>query len=402
MTHNKIKEHDEKILIVEDNPEVCEMWKKILKKKGYQNITTAFDGENALEKWQSSSYDLMIVDLRMPRMNGEELIKEVRKVDENIGIIVLTGHGDLSEAYKLLDKYQISDFLTKPLKHPSELLFSVRNVLEKSLLKKQLKKYNLQLEARVKERTVELLKTNEELLSAKEAAECASQAKSDFLLSLSHELNTPLNAIIGLSELLDFKKQNEDESEYIRTIINNAWHLHSLISEILEFSRMDHNDVYLSLSECDLISFLKKCLKLVDKQAMNKKIQITLIISSENGKSTIVVDENKLKKVMFHLLLNAIMFSSEGEIISIEAQNKKDEIIIKVCDTGIGIEPENQQKVFIPFFQVHSGLSNKSPGIGLGLTIAKRIVENHHGKIWVESKGKNKGSEFCFSLPQKK
>jgi len=153
---NHNKKHDEKILIVEDNMDVCEMWKKILQKKGYYKIETAFDGKNGFEKWQSSfsdPYDLMIVDLKMPRMDGEELINEVRKIDNKIGIIILTGYGNLSDAYKLLDKYQISDFLTKPLKHPRELLFSVRNSLDKIMFKNQLEELNLELEARVKERT---------------------------------------------------------------------------------------------------------------------------------------------------------------------------------------------------------------------------------------------------------
>jgi len=257
----------------------------------------------------------------------------------------------------------------------------------------------------VSKSVLKIVNANKKLLLVKEAAESASQAKSDFISCLSHELYTPLNAIVGFSELLrdnDSILLDDESHENIDIILKNARALHSLIKEMIEFSKVNQENIEMSLSYCDLKDLLYKCIKIFEKQTLRKNIQINLNISSEFEESKIFVDERKLKKIIFYLLSNAIMFSFEDGIISIEAQKLKNEIVIKVCDAGIGIDPEYQQKIFLPFFQVQGGLVNKTPGVGLGLSISKSLVESHNGKIWVESEGKNKGTKLCFSLPQKK
>jgi len=408
MQENINSKYEESILIIDDQEDIRLMWQKILKKNNYNNTNLACDGKEGFDKFQQSllnskPYDLLLVDLKMPRMNGEEFIRNVREHDENIVIIIITGHGEVADAYELLDKYQISDFLYKPLKHPGELLFSVRNALEKSQLKKSLKKHNIILESKVYERNVELIKKNKELLIAKEAAQKANEAKNTFLRCLSHELNTPLNAIIGFTDILINIVDNEQKDEIIsnlETIMNNARHLHTLISEILDFVNIDHFDVDLFVNSCNLQKLFTKCMNLVKDLALRKKINIVLNIVNNTDNDIAVLDENKIKKIMINLLTNAIIFSNEEDDISINVFKNNDNIEVKVCDNGTGIEEKNNQNVFIPFFQVNSGLTNKSPGVGLGLTIAKRLVENHYGKIWVESDGLYKGTNICFMIPQ--
>jgi len=113
----------------------------------------------------------------------------------------------------------------------------------------------------------------------------------------------------------------------------------------------------------------------------------------------IVVDERRLKQVMFNLLSNAAKFTLDGGAITIEADKKGEELIISVKDTGIGIAPVDQERIFEEFYQIKSSLADKTPGTGLGLSLVKRLVEMHGGKIWVESEGVRKGSRFSFSLP---
>ena len=138
MDPDKDYQSGHRLLIVDDEPNIRKILNKILSKNSPHVIESAFDGVNALEKLSEKTYDLMIIDLKMPRMDGETLVHEVRKQYHELPLIILTGHGELTGAYKLLKEYRISDFLTKPLQSPMQLLFSVENALEKSRLRREL------------------------------------------------------------------------------------------------------------------------------------------------------------------------------------------------------------------------------------------------------------------------
>jgi signal transduction histidine kinase len=134
---------------------------------------------------------------------------------------------------------------------------------------------------------------------------------------------------------------------------------------------------------------------------MKHGIELNMSIAQNLVDIQLTADKRRLKQVMFNLLSNAAKFSPDGGSITVEAEGKDKELIIGVCDTGIGIAPEDQDKIFEEFHQVRSSLSGKTPGTGLGLSLAKTIVEMHKGRIWVESEGEGKGSRFIFSLPIK-
>lgn len=242
----------------------------------------------------------------------------------------------------------------------------------------------------------------ETLKKAKELAEAANKAKSDFLSSMSHELRTPLTAVIGFAEVLKdqyFGKLNERQTGYVKDIFESGKHLLSLINDILDLSKVEAGKMELELSEINITHLLEYSMIMIKEKAMKHRIRLDIQIPEELSGLEIQADERKLKQVMFNLLSNAAKFTPDGGAIEVEAKQVAQELIISVSDTGIGIAPEDQEKIFDEFYQVIGGKKDKTPGTGLGLTIAMRFVKIHGGRLWVESKGKNKGSRFYFTLP---
>jgi len=259
-----------------------------------------------------------------------------------------------------------------------------------------------ELELRVEERTTELKESNEKLRVAKEAAEAANIAKSNFLASMSHELRTPLNAIIGFSEMLRdkyFGELNEKQTDYIQDILESGKHLLSLISDILDLAQIEADKLELELSRVNIKDLLENNLVMIREKAKNHRINLDTHIPEELSDLEIQADKRKLKQIMFNLLFNAAKFTPDGGAITVEADQKGEEIIISVKDTGIGIAPENKEKIFDGFYQVKGGMRDKTPGTGLGLSLTKSLVEMHGGRIWVESEGEGKGSTFGFVIP---
>jgi len=232
-------------------------------------------------------------------------------------------------------------------------------------------------------------------------AEAATQAKSDFLANMSHELRTPLNAIIGFSEVLGeqyFGELNEKQAEYAKDILESGKHLLSLINDILDLSKIEAGKMELELTQVHIKSLLENSLIMIKEKAMKHGISLDLHVSEDLSDLAIQADERKIKQVMFNFLSNAAKFTPDGGAIRVDAKKKGEGIIVSVSDTGIGIAPEEQEKVFEEFYQVRGGTIGKTPGTGLGLPLSKRLVEMHGGRIWVESEGEGKGSRFIFTI----
>jgi len=229
--------------------------------------------------------------------------------------------------------------------------------------------------------------------------EAANQHKSEFLANMSHELRTPLNAIIGFSEVLGeklFGELNEKQAEYTDDILTSGRHLLSLINEILDLSKVEAGRMELELATFDLPLAIDNARTFVRERATKHGIILDVAVDERLG--DIVGDERKIKQILLNLLSNAVKFTPEGGRIGIEARQVDGSVEIWVSDTGIGIAPEDQPKIFEEFRQVGSDYAHKSEGTGLGLTLAKKFVELHGGRIWVESEI-GKGSKFTFTLP---
>ena len=226
--------------------------------------------------------------------------------------------------------------------------------------------------------------------------EAANRHKSEFLANMSHELRTPLNAIIGFSEVLGerlFGELNEKQAEYTEDILSSGRHLLSLINEILDLSKVEAGRMELELATFDLPLAIDNARTFVRERATRHGITVDVAIDERLG--DFIGDERKIKQILLNLLSNAVKFTPEGGRIGINAIQSNGAVEISVTDTGIGIAPEDQPRIFEEFRQVGSDYEHKSEGTGLGLTLAKKFVELHGGKIWVTSEV-GKGIEVYF------
>jgi GAF domain-containing protein len=228
--------------------------------------------------------------------------------------------------------------------------------------------------------------------------EAASQHKSEFLANMSHELRTPLNAIIGFSEVLTermFGDLNEKQEEYLKDISSSGTHLLSLINDILDLSKIEAGRMELELTDFDLPTALENALTLVRERAGRRNIILQMSVDKRLGE--VRADERKIRQVVLNLLSNSIKFTPEGGRIEVAAVPKDGLVEVSVSDTGVGIVPEEQEAVFEEFRQVGTA-EKKAEGTGLGLTLCRKFIELHGGRIWVKSQV-GEGSTFTFTIP---
>lgn len=261
---------------------------------------------------------------------------------------------------------------------------------------------NRDLEERVEARTQDLRQAYEQVQTSAMEAAAANRAKSDFLASMSHELRTPLNSIIGMSELLleeVFGPLTAKQQAYLRDILDSGEHLLALINDVLDLSKVEAGHMMLDLSVVDMPYLLEHSLTLVRERALSHRIALVAEISDRVGETW--ADERRVKQIMFNLLSNAVKFTMDGGKVGIRAHvNDGEFIVIDVWDTGIGIKPEDQSRLFNAFEQLDSSLARQFEGTGLGLALTRQLVQMHGGTITLHSTGiPGEGSTFTVRLP---
>jgi len=230
--------------------------------------------------------------------------------------------------------------------------------------------------------------------------EQASRMKSDFLANMSHELRTPLNAIIGFSDVLLeelFGELNDKQREYTQDVLTSGHHLLALINDILDLSKIESGKMDMDMRDFSVLEVLESGLKMIRQRAAEHAIQLEFDIAP--GTDVIQGDQRKVKQILFNLLSNAIKFTPDGGSVRITTRQIEGGVEITVSDTGIGIAPEDQEKVFDEFQQVGASARQEREGTGLGLALVKQLVELHGGRVWLESEV-GQGSTFTFTLPQ--
>ena len=240
--------------------------------------------------------------------------------------------------------------------------------------------------------------SNSQLEIANDQLEIATRHKSEFLANMSHELRTPLNAIIGFSDVLlaeMFGSVNQKQREYLGDIRGSGAHQLSLINDILDLSKVEAGRLELELGPVSVSETIATGVSLLRERATNKGV--TLESEVQPDLPLVNADGRKLKQVVLNLLTNAVKFTPAGGQVVARALSLDGDIVVAVSDTGVGIDPADQARIFAEFVQTRQGKAAEE-GTGLGLTLAKKLVELHGGRIWVESQP-GAGSTFTFTIP---
>jgi signal transduction histidine kinase len=233
----------------------------------------------------------------------------------------------------------------------------------------------------------ELRHNRDQLLEAKEAAEAASRTKTEFLANMGHELRTPLNAIIGFSTMMrdgTFGPLNEKYGEYAAAIVSSGEHLLAIINDILDMARAEANRLVLVEEDVEIARAISFSIGTIEEMARRAEIDCRSEIPADLPR--FFGDAAKLRQILINLLSNAVKFTPAGGAVKISVERSPDdELSFRVADTGIGIAPEKLPVALAPFGQVESGLNRKFDGVGLGLPLAKRLVEMHDGTMEIVS-----------------
>ena len=294
--------------------------------------------------------------------------------------------------YPLKNYGRLKLYWTKELEDPEYTVNQLNNVISK---------FAFSLEAcLLHKRSLWEMEEKRKALEDKILAESLNRAKSEFLANMSHELRTPLNSIIGFSDLLligSSGELNDKQTRYARNISNSGKDLLNIINDILDLSKIEAGKMILNYEDVSLKQTIDEIVKTLAPLSSKKDQSLE---TSHIGDVVIQADKGKLKQILLNLIGNAIKFTPSGGSISISSYLKDDMANIQIKDTGIGISPEDQKKLFEPFKQLDSNLSREHTGTGLGLSLVKKLVELHNGTVSVESETE-KGSTFTVSLPIK-
>ena len=357
----------EKILVVDDEVLILNVCKKVLLMEGYE-VLTAASGKEALKIVESKPVDLLITDIRMPGISGKELLKKAKDMHPEMSAAVITGYSSMDLAIETM-KLGAQAFIIKPFT-PKELKSTVSHLVERS----------------------RLLKEN---LALKEV----DRIKSTFLRNMSHEFRTPLNAIIGFSDLLIKEgKVAEQQREELEIISNKGQELLHLFENLLDASSIESGSMKARKDKVNIQEIVSDVVRMSDLMVNEKKIGLEVNLPERNAE--IVADRYILCKVLGNLLDNAVKFTEQGEI-NISCSVEDSECIFRVRDTGVGVEFDKREVIFDKFRQADESTVRRFGGAGLGLYIAKQMVELMDGEISLESPpdGAMIGSEFIVTIP---
>jgi PAS domain S-box-containing protein len=245
-------------------------------------------------------------------------------------------------------------------------------------------------------------RAEDSLTFAIQAADAANRAKSDLVAGMSHELRTPLTAIIGYAEILGYEyfgPLNEKQKQQIEVVLQASRHLLDLINDILDISKIESGKTELEPAPVKMCSLIEHPITVLKEAAGRRRIIIQAHLPTELASLELRIDERRLTQVLFNLLSNAIKFTPDNGRIDVAMRNRGAELEISVTDTGIGIPALELARIFDAFYQVKHGGRAKEQGSGLGLSLSRKLVELHGGRMWAESEGEGKGSRFIFTLP---
>jgi signal transduction histidine kinase len=385
------------ILLAEDNADMSEHIRRTLAPEF--RVRRARDGAEALRLAETEKPDLILTDLMMPGMDGSALLDEVRRRPQfsAIPVILLTARADEEIRLKLLQR-GAQDYVLKPF-GAEELRARVRNQVTtkrvRDTLQTELATQELDVARLAKEVTVRA----RELERAKEQAEKANRAKDQFLAVLSHELRTPLTPVLAAA--INLESDSTIPPEQLRAslamIRRNVELEARLIDDLLNLTRIERGKLHLEFGTVDVHVAIQHAIELCRSDVLQKGTVLALQLEAANPR--VRGDAPRLLQIVWNLVLNAVKFTPAGGQITVRTRNLGERLVIGVEDNGIGISADSLQRIFEPFEQGDPSTGGRLGGLGLGLAVAKGLVEAHGGAISALSEGMGCGAEFVIELP---
>lgn len=375
------------VLVVDDIAPNRNLLRETLEPKGYE-VLLANNGAMALKVVGRARPDVILMDVNMPDMDGYEACRQLKTDPDlaSIPVIFITANDDPESLIKGFEVGGV-DYIAKPFKE-KEVLMRVETHVKIHSLTQALSEKNAELESEVKLRK-----------AAEEKANEANEAKSRFLSFISHEMRSPLNAIIGFSEELSDSLTDEslaENREDAMSIHRSGEHLLGLINNLLDLSRIEAGKMPLHLEDFSPVKLVEDLVR--DVEPLVKKRENTLVVNANGGIDSMHADPTKLKQVLLNLISNASKFTDKGEIEISIAAGGADGVRVTVKDSGIGMDDTEMGRLFQAYNQATDSTSKKYGGTGLGLVISRQYCRLMGGDLTVTSE-KGRGSEFAITLP---
>lgn len=370
-----------KILVVDDEPGIRSGVSRILRnfRVDYPFMEEAFDfsvfeaptGEAGIEIIENNRPDILLLDNKLPGIQGIEVLEYVRKKQYNIIVVMITSYASLELAVKATQD-GASDFIPKPFT-PQELRSSIENITKKIFLKKM---------------TATLKDTGK-------------QIRFQFLSVLSHELKAPLNAIEGYLKMAREHQLGDKIDDYdviVDRSLERVYGMRTLILDLLDLTKVESGKAQRDILDLDLMQAVRSSIDAIQPYSIQRDIRINL-----HGPEQLVMkaDTNEIDIIFNNLISNAIKYNKEGGTVDISIGEEGEMVRIRVVDTGIGMSEAEMAKLFHDFVRIRNEKTKNISGSGLGLTIVKKLAENYGGKIEVTS-SPDKGSTFIVSLTNPK
>lgn len=331
-------------------------------------VQEAASGEQAIELLDNYKFDIVLLDNKLPGMQGIEVLEYINREQMDVVVVMITSYASLDLAVKAT-KSGAFDFVPKPFT-PKELRASVETIAKQLFLRRMTQK--MQQEGK--------------------------QIRFQFLSVLSHELKSPLNAVEGYLNMMKDKKAGEQISQYEEMIDRALFRIQSmrnLILDMLDFTKIESGRKQRNIRLLNLCEITRQCIDALQPLSIQRDIDIYL---NCNEKVMLKADKQEIEIILNNLLSNAIKYNKTGGRVDVFLQKEKNHISLNVSDTGIGMEEEDKERLFEDFVRIKSEQTKHISGSGLGLSIVKKIADMYQAQIIVESKA-NKGSSFMIRFP---
>ena len=368
------------VLIVDDEPKICQLLEQLLAARGC-TVRVAADGLDALTQFQRRHADMVITDLRMPKLSGMELLRELKRLDPLLNIVVITAYPSVENAVEAM-QYGACDFLTKPF-DITQIQAILYRCQQRVSLSRQLRSSG--------EGLLKLEELNRRLAEL-------NDLKSQFLAALSHEINTPLCLMSEWIYLLSEGKLGDltgDQQHAVEVLIGAYGRLQRLLQQLVDLMR--GADVVLRRQRLDLRRLVTQAVETLKAKAASRSIAV--LVQLPEQELWLEVDPVRCTTAFEHLLDNAVKFNRNGGQIVVEMNEDVETIHLRIRDTGIGIPADELPKIFTPFYQANRGPGRVYEGSGIGLTLAKRYVELHGGSLALVS-DEHSGTTVTIALPR--